>query len=188
MSLRIGAGERVAIVGQNGSGKSTLVRHFNGLLRATDGRVLIDGQEVGRRHVADLAHLVGISFQNPDRQIFSGKVRDEVAFGPRNLGLRGAQLEQRVGAALGAGRACPRRRMTTRTTWASRERKLLALASVVAMGTPAVILDEPTTGQDAGGMRASEADGDVTGAGGSDRRRGKPRHGLRRPRHSNGCS
>ena len=79
-------GESVAIVGQNGSGKSTLVRHLNGLLRPTEGRVLHDGADVAGARVAALAARVGIVFQNPDRQIFAGKVRAEVAFGPRNLG------------------------------------------------------------------------------------------------------
>ena len=85
-------GERVAIVGQNGSGKSTLVRQLNGLLRPTEGRVTVEGREVGRRHVAELARSVGLAFQNPDRQIFAGRVRREVEFGPKNLGVRGDQL------------------------------------------------------------------------------------------------
>ena len=90
------AGERVAIVGQNGSGKSTLVRHFNGLLRPTAGSVTINGRPLGKRHVAELAREVGLAFQNPDRQIFAGKVRAEVAFGPRNLGRRGSELDAGV--------------------------------------------------------------------------------------------
>ena len=102
VSLAIEPGERVAIVGQNGSGKSTLVRHFNGLLRATEGRVLVGAAEVGERHVADLARLVGISFQNPDRQIFAARAASEVGFGARNLGLPRAEVERRVDSALAA--------------------------------------------------------------------------------------
>ena len=151
VSLEIAAGSRVAIVGQNGSGKSTLVRHFNGLLRATQGRVLVDGREVGRRHVAELARLVAISFQNPDRQIFSPTARAEVGFGPRNIGLRGEELTRRVDAALGqVGLAA--QADTNPYDLGFSERKLLALASVVAMGTPGIVLDEPTTGQDANGI------------------------------------
>ena len=150
VDLHIGPGEQVAIVGQNGSGKSTLVRHFNGLLRATNGLVRIDGTEVGRRHVAELSHLVGLVFQNPDRQIFAGRVRAEIGFGARNLGLRGTALEERVGAAL---------EMVGLSSYAGAnpydlgfsQRKLLATASIIAMRTPAVVLDEPTTGQDARG-------------------------------------
>lgn len=152
VTLTIQPGSRVAIVGQNGSGKSTLARHFNGLLRATEGTVLVDGEEVGRRHVADLARLVGISFQNPDRQIFSSRAEKEVAFGPRNVGLRGNELDERVAGALGqvglGGQSD-----TNPYDLGFSERKLLALSSVIAMGTPAIILDEPTTGQDANGVR-----------------------------------
>ena len=151
VDLRIGAGEQVALIGQNGSGKSTLVRHFDGLLRAAEGRVLVDGEPVGRRHVADLARLVGIVFQNPDRQIFAGRVRAEVAFGPHNLGVRGSQLEERVGAALQAVGLAGSEAVNPYDQGYSR-RKLLGLASVLAMATPAVILDEPTTGQDAPGV------------------------------------
>ena len=151
VSLDIAPGSRVAIIGQNGSGKSTLVRHFNGLLRASEGHVLVDGQPVGRTHVAQLARLVGISFQNPDRQIFSANVRTEVSFGPKNIGLRGVELERRVnGALMQVGLA--EMANTNPYDLGFSERKLLALASVIAMGTPALVLDEPTTGQDANGV------------------------------------
>jgi energy-coupling factor transport system ATP-binding protein len=151
IDLAIGIGERVAIVGQNGSGKSTLVRQLNGLLRPTSGSVSILGRPVGRRHVAALARDVGLAFQNPDRQIFASRASLEVAFGPRNLGRRGRELEDAVAAALvavgleQAGAANPYDLGFSR-------RKLLALASVLAMGTPIVVLDEPTTGQDARGI------------------------------------
>jgi energy-coupling factor transport system ATP-binding protein len=151
LDLRIGAGESVAIVGQNGSGKSTLVRHLNGLLRPTTGRVLIGGLDIRPRHVARLAALVGLAFQNPDRQLFAGKVSGEVAFGPRNMGLRGRELEARVQAALedvGLGDEAA----TNPYDLGYSRRKLLALASVLAMRTPILILDEPTTGQDARGV------------------------------------
>ena len=151
VSLTIAAGSRVAIIGQNGSGKSTLVRQFNGLLRASEGRVLVDGRDVGREHVADLARLVGITFQNPDRQIFAGKVRAEVAFGPRNLGLRGDALDERLANALAMVGLSDQADANPYDLGFS-ERKLLALGSVVAMGTPAIVLDEPTTGQDADGV------------------------------------
>jgi len=151
VDLRIAAGEQVALIGQNGSGKSTLVRHFDGLLRATTGRVLVGGEPVGQRHVADLAHLVGIVFQNPDRQIFAGRVRAEVAFGPRNLGMQGGELDERVTAALQAVGLAGSEGVNPYDLGYSR-RKLLGMASVLAMATPAVVLDEPTTGQDARGV------------------------------------
>lgn len=152
ISLEIPAGSRIAIIGQNGSGKSTLVRHYNGLLRATAGQVLVDGKPVGRRHVADLARMVGISFQNPDQQIFSGRVRAEVAFGARNVGLRGEELDQRINAALETV-GLIQQADTNPYDLGFSERKLLALASILAMDTPAIVLDEPTTGQDAKGVQ-----------------------------------
>jgi energy-coupling factor transport system ATP-binding protein len=156
VSLSIGRGERVAIVGQNGSGKSTLVRHFNGLLRPTEGRVAIDGRDTAGRRVADLAATVGLAFQDPDRQIFAGKVRDELAFGPRNLGLRGAELAAAVDAALAATGLAEEAATNPYDLGFSR-RKLLALASILAMRTPVVVLDEPTTGQDARGVDRVQA-------------------------------
>ena len=151
VDLRIGAGETVALVGQNGSGKSTLVRHLNGLLRPTQGQVRIDGQDTTRRTVAELARSVGLCFQDPDRQVFSGSVRAEVAFGPRNLGISGAALDAAVDQALDSVGLRDEARTNPYDLGYSR-RKLLATASVLAMGTPVVVLDEPTTGQDARGI------------------------------------
>ena len=151
VDLRIDPGERLAIVGQNGSGKSTLVRQLNGLLRPTEGRVLVDGVDATRFHVAQLAAKVGLAFQNPDRQIFAGRVRAEVAFGPRNLGVRGADLDRAVDEALDAVGLVDVADHNPYDLGFSR-RKLLAIASILAMATPVVILDEPTTGQDARGV------------------------------------
>ena len=151
IDLRIEVGQSVAIVGQNGSGKSTLVRQFNGLLKPTAGAVSISGRPVGSRHVAELAREVGLAFQNPDRQIFAGSVRAEVGFGPRNLGLpdaeRGAAVDRAIATVGLAGDEA-----TNPYDLGFSRRKLLALASVLAMGTPIVVLDEPTTGQDARGI------------------------------------
>jgi energy-coupling factor transport system ATP-binding protein len=151
VDLVIRRGERVAIVGQNGSGKTTLVRHFNGLLRPTEGRVLVDGADAAGRRVAALARSVGLAFQDPDRQIFAAKVHAEVAFGPRNLGRSGAELDRAIDDALIAtgldGEAA-----TNPYDLGYSRRKLLALASILAMNTPVVVLDEPTTGQDARGV------------------------------------
>jgi energy-coupling factor transport system ATP-binding protein len=151
VSLRLEPGEVVAIVGQNGSGKSTVVRHLNGLLRPTSGRVLLGGRDSRSVHVARLAAIVGLAFQNPDRQLFAGRVSAEVAFGPRNLGIRGAALAERVDAALEAVGLAGMAAANPYDLGYSR-RKLLALASVLAMRTPILILDEPTTGQDSRGV------------------------------------
>ena len=151
VSLTVGAGEAVAIIGQNGSGKSTLVRHLNGLLRPTEGRVLHDGRDIAATRVAALAASVGIVFQNPDRQIFASKVRDEVAFGPRILGRSPTDVETAVSAALEAVGLADVATSNPYDLGYSR-RKLLALSSILAMGTPVLVLDEPTTGQDARGI------------------------------------
>jgi energy-coupling factor transport system ATP-binding protein len=112
---------------------------------------VLDGQETAGRTVADLAHHVGLCFQDPDRQVFSGSVRAEVAFGPRNLGLGGAALEAAIDTALESVGLAGEDRTNPYDLGDSR-RKLLAIASVLAMGTPVVVLDEPTTGQDARGV------------------------------------
>ena len=151
VDLSVGPGETLGIIGQNGSGKSTLVRHLDGLLRPTEGQILLDGSVVGRRHVAERAALVGIAFQDPDRQIFAGRVRTEVAFGPRNLGLRGAERDRRVTEALDMVGLAGTDEENPYDLGYSR-RKLLSIASVLAMRTPIVVLDEPTTGQDLRGV------------------------------------
>lgn len=151
IDLRVAPGERVAIVGQNGSGKTTLVRHLNGLLRPTAGRVTIDGTDAASLRVARLASLVGLTFQDPDRQVFAGSVRAEVEFGPRNLGRRRSELAAAVASALAATGLQDDERTNPYDLGVSR-RKLLAIASVLAMRTPILVLDEPTTGQDARGV------------------------------------
>ena len=155
ISLTIGQGERVAVVGQNGSGKTTLIRHFNGLLRPTEGTVAVDRWDTRYKPVAALAALVGLAFQDPDKQIFAGSVEAEVSFGPRNLGRRGPELESAVESALAAVGLGGERKTNPYDLGYSR-RKLLSIASVLAMSTPVVVLDEPTTGQDARGVRTIE--------------------------------
>ena len=151
VTLAIEPGERVALIGQNGSGKTTLVRHLNGLLRPTLGRVLVDGIDVEDWSVARLARVVGLVFQDPDRQIFAGSVRAEVEFGPRNLGFTRRKREAGVAQALEAVGLVGEAKTNPYDLGASR-RKLLTLASVLAMQTPVLVLDEPTTGQDARGV------------------------------------
>jgi energy-coupling factor transport system ATP-binding protein len=156
VSLTIESGERVVIVGQNGSGKSTLVRHLNGLLRPTRGRITLDGRDIAGERVARLAGTVAIAFQDPDRQIFARRVDSEVAYGPRNLGRRGADLEKDVTVALEAVGLADVHASRPYDLGYSR-RKLLGLASILAMRTPVVVLDEPTTGQDARGTERVRA-------------------------------
>lgn len=149
IDLAIDAGGRVAIVGRNGSGKSTLVHHWNGLLRPTAGRVLVDGRSTEGRRVAELARVVGLAFQDPARQLFRGSARAEVEFGARNVGLRGRDLAAAAEEALGLVGLAGAARTAPYDLGPSR-RRLLAIASVVAMRTPVVVLDEPTIGLDDG--------------------------------------
>ena len=151
VDLHIDTGERVALVGQNGSGKTTLVRHLNGLLRPTEGLVTVDGVDAATLTVAQLAGRVGLVFQDPDRQIFAGSVRAEVEFGPRNLGRSRDDVRVAVSEALAATGLAGEEATNPYDLGGSR-RKLLALASVLAMRTPVLVLDEPTTGQDARGV------------------------------------
>ena len=156
VDLVIEPGERVALIGQNGSGKTTLVQHLNGLLRPTSGRVVIDGSDAVGLRVAQLSRIVGLVFQDPDRQIFAGSVEAEVDFGPRNFGVSGAERRSAVDdalAAVGLGEETA----TNPYDLGYSRRKLLSIASVLAMRTPVVVLDEPTTGQDARGVAHVEA-------------------------------
>ena len=100
ISLSIDSGEQVAIVGQNGSGKTTLVKHFNGLLQPTSGSVRVGGWDTQEHAVAKMASRVGYVFQNPDEQLFTKTVREEVAFGPRNLEYQPEKLAALVEDAL----------------------------------------------------------------------------------------
>lgn len=147
VSLSIGAGERIALVGHNGSGKSTLARHLNGLLRPSSGEVWLDGEPATDQPVAVLAGKAALLFQNPDDQICKGRVADEVAFGPRNLGFSPARTAELASEALALFGLDGREDDNPYDLGLS-ERKRLALASVVAMDTPLLVLDEPTAGLD----------------------------------------
>jgi energy-coupling factor transport system ATP-binding protein len=148
ISLMIESGEKVAIVGQNGAGKTTLVKHFNGLLQPTKGRVAIGDWDTTKHSVAKLARHVGYVFQNPDEQLFSKNVGAEVAFGPKNLGFDGERVETLVKDALELTQLSDKTETNPydlSATW----RKMVALASIISMDTDILVFDEPTTGQDA---------------------------------------
>jgi energy-coupling factor transporter ATP-binding protein EcfA2 len=151
VSLDIEPGESVAILGQNGSGKTTLVKHLNGLLRPAEGQITLDGQPTDALSIAELAATVGFVFQNPDEQLFERTVEREVAFGPRNLHVPAAVIDERVTASLTAVGLLAERSTNPYDLDLSR-RKLVALAGVLAMDPAVLVLDEPTTGQDADGV------------------------------------
>jgi energy-coupling factor transport system ATP-binding protein len=149
VELEIGAGERIVLTGPNGAGKTTLVRHWNGLLRPTSGSVTVEDRPAAGRHVAALARSVAISFQDPAAQLFAPTCHAEVAFGARNAGLRGDALATAVHDALELVWLTGEVRTNPYDLGPSR-RRLLAMASLVAMGTPVLVLDEPTAGLDDG--------------------------------------
>jgi len=147
VSLEVREGEFVAILGQNGCGKTTLAKHLNGLLKPSEGRVLIGGRDSREAPIADLARIVGYVFQDPDHQIFEQRVDQEVAFGLRNLGVCESEVETRVQEALAAV-GLGEKRAADPFTLTKGERQRLATASVLACQPQVIILDEPTTGLD----------------------------------------
>jgi cobalt transport protein ATP-binding subunit len=147
VDLRVRRGEFLALLGQNGSGKTTLVKHFNGLLEPTEGSVRMGGEETTKQGILRLGQSVGYVFQNPDHQIFSDTVADEVAFGPRIRGLEEDEVGERVVEALKAvGLEGYEGEDPFGLTKGERQR--VAVASVLAVRPEVLILDEPTTGLD----------------------------------------
>src|SRR5215218_6646795 len=147
VDLTVRQGEFLAVLGQNGSGKTTLVKHFNGLLKPTEGSVLAGGEETTKQGLRRLGQRVGYVFQNPDHQIFSDTVAEEVAFGPKIREMEEDEIEERVEEALAAvgmeGRGDEDPFGLTKG-----ERQRVAVASVLAVRPEVLLLDEPTTGLD----------------------------------------
>ncbi len=140
----------ICLVGQNGAGKSTLAKQLNGLLTPTDGRVLVRGTDTRESRTARLARDIGLSFQNPDDQLFHDTVEAELRYGPRNLGFSEEATDEAVESALERMGLEDVRSKNPYDMGIAR-RKQVAVASVLAMDTPGVVLDEPTGGQDAPG-------------------------------------
>ena len=147
VSLTIQSGEFIAFIGQNGAGKTTLAKTFNGILTPTSGNVIVNSHETRAAGLDMLARIVGYVYQNPDHQIFSNTVKDEVAFGPRNLGLSVADVEKAVQQALELVEMKDDAE-TYPFLLGRGQRQKLAVASVIAMGSPVLVVDEPTTGLD----------------------------------------
>ena len=144
VSLTIGRGEFVAIIGTNGSGKSTLAKHFNVLLQPTEGHVIVCGFDtLDDEHIWNIRQHVGMVFQNPDNQIVAAVVEEDVAFGPENLGVPSAEIRKRVDDALAA---------VNMTEYAEHgphllsggQKQRIAIAGVLAMKPDCIVLDEPT--------------------------------------------
>ncbi len=152
LSLRIDAGERVAMLGPNGSGKTTSILHLNGLVERQAGTVTIGNLPVVEANLREVRRRVGMVFQDPDDQLFLQTVRDDVAFGPSNLGIRGQERDDLVDRALDAVGATD---LAERNPYqlSGGERRRAALATVLSMQPDVLVLDEPTSGLDPLGRR-----------------------------------
>lgn len=144
VSIEIKRGEYIAIAGSNGSGKSTLARCLNGLLLPTEGEILVDGMDTNDDDLIwDIRKKIGMVFQNPDNQIVSSMVEDEVAFGPENLGIENPELRKRVDNALkSVGMYEYRNREAHKLSGGQKQR--IAIAGAVAMRPDCIVFDEPT--------------------------------------------
>ncbi|MCX6700810.1 MAG: ATP-binding cassette domain-containing protein [Methanomicrobiales archaeon] len=143
---------RIAVIGSNGAGKSTLFKHFNGIFKPTSGSVLVQGEPITKENIRNVRKFVGIVFQNPDDQIFSPTVEQDIAFGPTNLGLDEEIVQHRVCEAL---RIVGIEHLANRVPHhlSGGEKKRVAIAGVVAMEPQVLVLDEPTAGLDPQGVR-----------------------------------
>jgi cobalt/nickel transport system ATP-binding protein len=147
IDLRVERGERVALLGPNGAGKTTLVLHLNGVLETQTGTVEVTGLPVLKKNLKEVRRRVGIVFQDPDDQLFMPTVREDVAFGPANLGLEGPELQERVRVALAAvGMEAFADRPPHHLSFGQRRR--VAVATVLAMDPEILVLDEPSSNLD----------------------------------------
>ena len=147
INLKVFKGERVAVLGANGGGKPTLFKHLNGILRPHSGEVVLKGEAVTKKNIRTCRETVGIVFQDPDDQVLAPSVEEDIAFGPINMGLSRKEVETRVKEAL---------EMVGLTGFEERaphhlsggQKKLVAIAGILAMRPEVIVLDEPTAGLD----------------------------------------
>lgn len=152
VNLRIESGEKVALIGTNGAGKSTLLQHFNGILKPSAGEIRVGGMALNKRNIRKVRALVGLVFQNPDDQLFSQTVYEDVAFGPKYAGLSQKDIDARVDRALAAV-GITEYRARNSFHLSGGEKKRVAIATVLAMDPEILIFDEPTAGLDPRGRR-----------------------------------
>ncbi len=147
VSFSIQPGEKVALVGLNGSGKSTLLLHTNGLLLADTGTVSVNGKVIGRKNVEECRKIVGMVFQNADDQLFMPTVETDVAFGPRNMGLKEEEVNSRVDEALRIT-GCSSFRDKAPFHLSGGQKKMASIATVLSMKPNILVFDEPTSSLD----------------------------------------
>lgn len=147
VSLAIRQGDIIALLGPNGAGKTTLIKHTIGLLKPTEGRVLLNGVDSREMSVAEMAHTIGYVFQSPRHMLFAPSVREELAFGPRNLGFSPDEIEENIHQALAVVNLMPEMDHSP-LALSFGQQKRITIASVLAMRSAILIMDEPTAGQD----------------------------------------
>jgi cobalt transport protein ATP-binding subunit len=147
VSFSLQPGEKVALIGPNGAGKSTLLMHLNGIHKLQQGRLLVFGKTTDEKNLGEVRALVGFVFQNPDDQLFSPRVFDDVAFGPLYMGLPEPEVRRRVAAALAAVNMSGFEERRPHELSIG-ERKRIALATVLSMEPQLLALDEPSAGLD----------------------------------------
>lgn len=147
VQLTISSEQHIALVGHNGCGKTTLARCIKGLLRPSKGEILLDGKPIRNEKVSSLAHMVGFVFQHPDDQIFHQTVYQEVAYGPKNLGMPDKARDEKINEALSLT-GLENEKTTHPYDLGLSARKRISIASALAMDTDIIIFDEPTSGMD----------------------------------------
>lgn len=150
INLDIEQGEIIGVIGHTGSGKSTLVQHLNGLLRPTSGQIFIDGVDIWERpkEIKQIRQKVGLVFQYPEHQLFEDTVRQDIAFGPKNMGITGAELDARIENAANTVGLKEELLLKSPFDLSGGEKRRAAIAGVIAMEPKVLIFDEPTAGLD----------------------------------------
>lgn len=151
VSLCINDGDFVGLIGHTGSGKSTLVQHLNGLLKPTSGKIIVDGRDITSKDtdLKEIRQKVGLVFQYPEHQLFEETIYKDIAFGPKNLGLKEEEVEERVKKAMGlVGLDYERFKDRSPFELSGGQKRRVAIAGVLAMKPKVLIMDEPTAGLD----------------------------------------
>lgn len=150
INLKINQGEFIGLIGHSGSGKSTLIQHLNGLIKATEGEILVDGENIfkDKETIKSVRYKIGLVFQYPEAQLFEETVFDDIAFGPKNIGLPKEEVERRVYEA--AELSGIKKELLKKSPFdlSGGQKRRVAIAGVVAMNPQLLILDEPTAGLD----------------------------------------